>query len=170
MRRLAWLTFVILMLIGLAAPALAGVTARDVIKPAELDASGSVGLAAYVHRFSAANGHAIAAFGMTPGYMQRERRGFSTFEFQLAVTGRLGAGDVVEVRTALLHIGNSSLHLYHRLVDAGTGAEVATLHQLGVHLDTATRRPAPFPAPLRDKAQALLAGSAAANAPERQGP
>jgi acyl-CoA thioesterase FadM len=132
-------------------------TARDTVRPAEVDALGCATLTACVHRFSAAAIQALAAFGMTPGYMRAQRRGLSTFEFQLAVTGRLGAGDVAEVRTALVYVGNSSLHLYHRLRDAGTGAEVATLHQLGVHLDTDARRPTPFPGALRDKALALVA-------------
>ena len=61
-------------------PRLAGWTgfrdsARDTVKPAELDVSGAAALSHYVHRFSAANGHAIAAFGMTPAYMRAERRG-----------------------------------------------------------------------------------------------
>lgn len=141
-------------------------TARDVIRPTEVDVFGRATLTAYVHRFSAAAIQALAAFGMTPGYMRHERRGLSTFEFQLAVTGRLGAGDVVEVRTALVYVGNSSLHLYHRLVDGGSGAEVAALHQLGVHLDTDARRPTPFPSALREGAQALRAGEPVPRAPE----
>lgn len=143
-------------------------TARDVIRPTEVDGGGRATLTAYVHRFSAAAIQALGAFGMTPGYMREARRGLSTFEFQLAVARRLGAGAVVEARTALVYVGNSSLHLYHRLLDAGSGAEVATLHQLGVHLDTEARRPTPFPAALRDRAQALVAGEAAPGPPAGQ--
>ncbi|HKW90865.1 MAG TPA: thioesterase family protein, partial [Methylomirabilota bacterium] len=58
-------------------------TARDVVQPAEMDLSGGAALSHYVHRFSAANGQAIAGFGITPSYMRAEQRGFSTFEFQL---------------------------------------------------------------------------------------
>lgn len=134
-------------------------TARDVVRPSDVDPSGRATLAAYVHRFSGAAIQALAAFGMTPAYMRERRRGLSTFEFQLAVTGSLRPGDVAAVDTALVHVGTSSLHLYHRLRDAGTGADVATLHQLGVHLDVDARRPTPMPDTLRDKARALLAPS-----------
>src|SRR5258707_558560 len=67
-------------------------SARDTVKPAELDVSGGAALSHYIHRFSAANSHAIASFGMTPAYMRGEHRGFSTFEFQLEMGAPLRAG------------------------------------------------------------------------------
>lgn len=130
--------------------------AVDVVKPAEVDTLGEAGLAAYIHRFSAANAHVLAAFGMTPAYSRRERRGFSTFEFRFRLTGALRAGDVARVRSGLLHLGNSSLRILHRLADGRTGATVATLEQAGVHFDLEARRPAPLPPALRERAAALL--------------
>lgn len=130
--------------------------ARDTVKPEDMAVTGRGALRSYVHRFSASGGHVLTAFGMTPAYMRDEHRGLSTFEFQLGFAGPLLPGMPVQVKTALLHVGNSSLHLFHRMRDARTGAELATLHQLGVHLDTRARRPAPLPAELRDKARGLL--------------
>jgi acyl-CoA thioesterase FadM len=135
-------------------------SARDRIRPADVDAGGQATWSAYVHRFSAANGHAIAAFGMTPAYMRRERRGFSTFEFRLDLGGALRVGDHALVRSGVLHVGKSSLRLLHRLTNARTGEPVATLEQAGVHLDLAGRRPAPLPEALRERARRLLAGPA----------
>ena len=112
----------------------------------------------YVHRFSAANGHATAVFGMTPGYMRTERRGFSTFEFQLEFLGALRPGDPVRVRSALLHVGNSSMRLFHVMTNERTGERVATLEQLGVHLDMDARRPTPLPDAIREKAKVILVG------------
>ncbi|HEU5320695.1 MAG TPA: thioesterase family protein [Methylomirabilota bacterium] len=134
-------------------------SARDTIRPAEVDVLGRAPLAAFVHRFSAGSGQLLSSFGMTPSYQREQRRGFSTFEFQLEVTGALRAGDHAVVRSALLHVGNSSLHTCHALADGRTGARVATLHQLGVHLDMDARRPAPLPDALREKARALVAGA-----------
>lgn len=132
-------------------------SARDVIKPAEVDVHGEAGLAAYIHRFSASNCHILAAFGMTPAYSRDQARGFSTFEFRLRLPGTLRAGDLVRVRTGLLHVGNSSIRMLHRMTNGRTGEEVATLEQAGVHLDLDARRPAPLPPPLRERAQPLLA-------------
>jgi acyl-CoA thioesterase FadM len=130
---------------------------RDAIKPAEANALGEAGLAAYIHRFSAANSQVLAAFGFTPVYSRQERRAYSTFEFRLTFPGVLRVGDLAHVRTALLHVGNSSIRIFHRMANARTGEPVATLEQAGVHLDLDARRPAPLPAALRERAATLLA-------------
>jgi acyl-CoA thioesterase FadM len=131
-------------------------SARDTIKPREVDALGHAAFPAFIHRFSAANGHILAAFGMTPAYMRTEGRGFSTFEFRLRFPGTLRAGDLVQVRSALLHVGSSSMRFLHAMTNARTGKEVATLEQSGVHLDLAARRPTPLPDHMRDRARTLL--------------
>jgi acyl-CoA thioesterase FadM len=135
-------------------------SARDSIKPGEVDALGEATLPAYIHRFSGALGQLIAAFGLTPAYLTEQRRGFSTFEFKLRVPGALRAGDLVRVRTGLLHVGNSSMRLLHRMQNGRTGEAVASLEQAGVHLDLDARRPAALPHALRERAKALLVGAA----------
>lgn len=131
-------------------------SARDTVKPAEMDISGGAALSHYIHRFSAANGHAIAGFGMTPAYMRAEGRGFSTFEFQLELAEPLRAGDAVRVRSGVMHVGNSSLRLLHVMTREPAGEVVASLEQSGVHFDQEARRPAPLPDALRERARALL--------------
>ena len=132
----------------------------DTVEPHEMNILGRSSLTHYVHRFSAAGGHVMAAFGMTPDYMRTEHRGLSTFEFQLAIAGPLRSGDLVRVQSALVHVGNSSLRLFHRMTNRRTGEEVATLDQSGVHLDREARRSAPLPDALRAKALAMLAPTA----------
>jgi acyl-CoA thioesterase FadM len=131
-------------------------SARDTLKPWEVNAAGRAALPAYIHRFSAANSHALAAFGMTPAYMREVRRAFSTFEFRLQFGAPLGVGDLVRVRSAVAHVGNSSLRLVHRMTGGSGGAMAAVLEQSGVHLDVDARRPAPLPPLLRDRARAML--------------
>ena len=65
----------------------------------------------------------------------------------------------VQVKSALLHVGSSSLHMCHQMHNGRTGEHVATLHQLGVHLDMNARRPAPLPETIRVKAKDRLAPS-----------
>jgi acyl-CoA thioester hydrolase len=135
-------------------------SARDTVKPGEIDATNGAALSHYIHRFSAANGHAIAGFGMTPHYMRAEQRGFSTFEFQLELGDPLRAGDSVRVRSGVLHVGNSSLRLLHVMTREPSGEVVASLEQSGVHFDQEGRRPAPLPDTLRERARALLVAAA----------
>lgn len=132
-------------------------SSRDAIKPSEADLLGEAGLAAYIHRFSAANSQVLAAFGFTPAYSREQRRAYSTFEFRLRFTGALRVGDLALVRTALLHVGNSSIRIFHRMTNALTGEPVATLEQAGVHLDLEARRPAALPQAFRERALTLLA-------------
>ena len=94
---------------------------------------------------------------MTPAYMRREKRGFSTFETRLHLAAPPpGAGDGVVVRSALLAVGNSSLRMLHELSLARTGERLALFHQSGVHFDLEGRRSAALPAELREKASALV--------------
>ena len=132
----------------------------DAVRPSEIGILGRAALQHYIHRFSASGGHVMASFGMSPAYMRAEQRGLSTFEFQLAITGPLRAGDLVRVRSALVHVGNTSLRLFHRMTNARTGEPLATLEQCGVHFDREARRPAPLPDALRSKALAMLAPTA----------
>jgi acyl-CoA thioester hydrolase len=132
------------------------VSSLDVVTPWEVDITGQSALSHYIHRFSASNSQLIARFGLTPAYMREHRVGFSTFEFQLAFTGELRAGDPVLVRAALVQLGNSSMRTLHRMFNARTDVLVATLSQMGVHLDMVARRPTPLPDALRERAKAML--------------
>ena len=131
-------------------------SARDTVKPWEIDVFGQSAFSFYIHRFSAGGIQAFAQFGMTPAYMREQRRGMSTFEFQLEFLGELHAGDSVHVKTALLHLGNSSIRVLHRMFNGRTGGLVASLDQFGVHLDVDARRPTAFPDALRERARAIL--------------
>lgn len=130
---------------------------RDTVKPHELDVYGQSAMPAYIHRFSAAGAHIFAAFGVTPAFMRDANRGFSTFEFQVKFMRGLRVGDLVCVRSGLLHVGNSSMRVFHKMFDETTGELVASLDQLGVLLDVGARRPTPLPDDMRAKAKALLA-------------
>jgi len=131
-------------------------TARDRVRPSDLDADGNFALAAFVHRFTTANIQALAAIGGTSSYMQAERRGYSTFELVLNVTTPPRLGVPLLVETGLVHLGNSSIRFVHRMCDAATGSEFARLGQFGVLLDLDARRPAPLPEVLRLAAARLL--------------
>ena len=61
--------------------------------------------------------------------------------------------DPLLVRSALTHVGNSSMRIVHVMTNERTGERVSTLEQSGVHLDMDARRPTPLPPDLR--AQAL---------------
>jgi acyl-CoA thioesterase FadM len=131
-------------------------TARDRVKPIDLDPNGNFALAAFVHRFTAGCMQGLAAMGASAAYLAAERKGFSTFELALQVTEFPKLASPVLVETGILHLGNSSVRFLHRMSDPSDGAELARLSQFGVQLDLDTRRPAALPEALRTAAARLL--------------
>jgi acyl-CoA thioesterase FadM len=131
-------------------------TARGRVRPADLDSAGHFGLAAIVHRFTDACIQAGAAIGMDSEYMEKSRRGFSTFELSLRIGRALGLDDPYLVETGVAHLGNSSLRLVHVMTDPRSGREIARLGQYGVNLDLDARRPARWPDEVRTRAAKLV--------------
>lgn len=133
-------------------------TARDRVKPWEVDEQGRLSLSDHVHRFSGAGMHFLTSIGMSGGYMHTNRRGFSTFMLDVGIVSAAMAGERIDVTTAVAHLGNTSLRYVHRMTGAD-GRAIASMVQAGVQLDLDARRPAPFPAEIRDAVQKQLAGS-----------
>jgi acyl-CoA thioester hydrolase len=133
------------------------VSARDRVRPAELDWTGHLGLAGYVHRSSIGCIQLLTAMGLPPDYLRQARRGFSTFEIKLRLDG-LGpiAGDALVVTSGLMQLGTSSVRMVHRISDAASGRRVATLRQSGVHFDLEARRSTAIPDEPRERAAALV--------------
>lgn len=134
-------------------------SSRDVVRPDEADWAGNLSLPGHIFRFSTANAFVMAAIGMTPEYTTKNRIGLSTFEFQLAFQSPVKPGDLIDVESCIAQIGGSSIRFYHRMRNAETGADVASLSQFGVQLDLDARRPSRIADDVREKAQALLANA-----------
>lgn len=130
-------------------------TARTRVNPWEIDEAGRMSLAACVHRFSGAGMQFLSSIGMTAAYMHQNRRGFSTLALDLRLLGGAKAGGRIDVRTAIGHIGNTSLRYVHRMSGAD-GREIASMMQAGVQLDMDARRPAALPPAIREAVSKLL--------------
>jgi acyl-CoA thioesterase FadM len=131
-------------------------TARGRVKTGDVDAAGHFALGAIVHRFSNASGQLGAAIGMDAAFMEQQRRGFSTFELILRLSGALPLDAPYLVETGIGHLGSSSLRMIHRMTDPRFDTEVARLSQFGVNLDLDARRPARWPDDIRRRAEALV--------------
>jgi acyl-CoA thioesterase FadM len=131
-------------------------TARGRVKTTDLDADGRFSVAAMIHRFTDACVQAGAAVGMDAEYLARERRGLSTFELALTLSGSLRLDAPYVVESGIAHFGNSSLRLVHRMSDPTSGAVVARLGQYAVNLDLDARRPARWPDDIRARAERLV--------------
>ena len=129
---------------------------RDTVKPWEIDLLGHMSVSFYLHRFSDANMHVVARFGMTPAYLRENRIGFSTFEFQGRFRRELRVGDRILIRSGLMHVGGSSMRILHRMYNVRSGELAAEFSQYGVHLDLDARRPSRIPEEMRARAAEQL--------------
>lgn len=129
---------------------------RDTVKPGEVDVLGRMSLPSYLHRFSDANMHVVARFGMTPAYLRENRIGFSTFEFQGRFERGPEVGDRTLIRSGLMHVGGSSMRILHRMYRGRTGGLAAEFSQYGVHLDLDARRPTRLPDEMRARAREIV--------------
>ena len=131
-------------------------TARGRVRPDDLDSRGCFGLGSMVHRFSNASGQTGVAIGFDVAYAEQNRRGFSTFELAVRLSGVLRLDEPYLIETGIGHLGNSSLRMIHRMTDPRDGTEIATVSQFGVNLDLDARRPARWPDEIRSRAAALV--------------
>jgi acyl-CoA thioesterase FadM len=127
-------------------------TARGRVRAGDLDADGRLSPAAIVHRFTDGTVQTGAAIGMDAGFIATQRRGMSTFELVLLVTGTLALDEPYLVETGIAHFGNSSLRMVHVMTDPRSGSEVARMSQYAVNLDLDARRPARWPEAIRARA------------------
>ena len=113
-------------------------------RPRDLDQSGGLSLSTLIHCASDANVQFQNRIGMTSSYIHDSRIGFATMAYQIGI-GTLPAspGAIIEISSALAHLGRSSLCFAHRAVDGRTRAPIANVAQFGVHFDRKSRRPAP---------------------------
>ena len=131
-------------------------TGRDMVTAADLGLPGRLSARACVLRFSAAGEHLRTRVGMTPSYARDRSVGFSTVRFDFHHGGDADVGTPLATRSRVTHVGRTSLAIEHRLSRGGDGVDVARLTQVGVHLDKARRRPAPWPEEIVETARELL--------------
>jgi acyl-CoA thioesterase FadM len=140
-------------------PAAVMPTGRDLVKPSDVDATGALEWAAYVHRFSGCGPHLLSRIGMTPAYMREAKQGFSTFETRLTLVGpRPKVDALLKLQSGILRMGKSSIAVVHQMLDASSDRLLATFHQSGVQLDMAARRSNPWPDAIRRAGEAILTG------------
>lgn len=126
---------------------------RERIRPEWLDGNGHMNVAYYTLVFD----HGTDAFldAIELGFAYRDRTGKSTFAVEAHVThqNEVGVGEEVLVSTQLLGHDAKRMHYFHVMTRTSDGRKLATLEQLSLHVNLATRRVEAMP----DVSQALLA-------------
>ena len=133
------------------------VTYRGAVYPWHCDHVGHMNVMWYVGKFDEATWNLFARIGLTPAYLRETGRGMAAAQQNITYKRELLAGDVVEVRSSLLEIGNKSIRFVHEMRNAETGEIAATCEITGVHLDRQARKSVAFAETIRRRAADFIA-------------
>ena len=142
----------------------AEVTYRGTVYPWHCDQVGHMNIMWYVGKFDEANWNLFARIGLTPTYLRETGRGMAAVQQNITYRRELVAGDIVEIRSALLEIGEKSIRFMHEMRNGETGELAASCEISGVHMDRQARKSAPFADAIRRSAGLLIAFPEAATA------
>lgn len=134
-----------------------GATYRGTVYPWQCDHVGHMNIMWYVGKFDEANWNLFARIGLTPTYLRQSNRGMAAVQQNIAYKRELLAGDIVEVKSALLEIREKSIRFRHDMRNAETGELAACCEITAVHLDRKDRKSAPFSDAIRSVATGQLA-------------
>lgn len=99
--------------------------------------------------------------GLGEAYRKETGSGMYTVESHLRYLRSARAGEQLRFSTQVLGADAKRVHVFHRMTDAATGAEVATEELMFLHVDGATERVTAIP-PERGRVVAALAAEHAA--------
>jgi acyl-CoA thioester hydrolase len=132
-------------------------TYRGTVYPWHCDHMGHMNVMWYVGKFDEATWNLLARIGLTPTLVRNEPIGMAAVDQRLTYKRELLAGDVVEVVSRILEIGDKMIRFRHEMRNAGDGDLAATCEITALHIDRVTRRSRPFPAEVLAKAKAFIA-------------
>jgi acyl-CoA thioester hydrolase len=132
-------------------------TYRGTVYPWQCDHIGHMNIMWYVGKFDEANWNFLARLGLTPSYLRDSGRGMAAVQQNISYKRELLAGDIVQVSSTLLEVGDKSIRFVHEMRNAETGEIAAICEITGVHMDRKARKSAPFAASIREAALSQLA-------------
>jgi acyl-CoA thioester hydrolase len=139
-------------------------TYRGTVYPWQCDHVGHMNIMWYVGKFDEASWNFFARLGLTPSYLRESGRGMAAVQQNITYKRELLAGDIIEISSHLLEIGEKSLRFALEMRNAETGEIAATCEITGVHIDRKARKSTIFAAAIREAAARHLAVSEPASA------
>jgi acyl-CoA thioester hydrolase len=141
----------------MAKPGAGLITYRGTVYPADCDHMGHMNVASYVAKFDEASWCLFYELGLVPSYLRGKRFGMAGVQQNIAYRQELFPGDVMEVRSRLLEVGDRRIRFEHAMYNLERSEVAAVCDLTAVHLDKVAHKACPFPAAVREKAHALLA-------------
>jgi len=135
---------------------MAVMTYKGCVYPWQCDHVGHMNIMWYVGKFDEANWNLFAALGLTPSYLRSENRGMAAVRQNITYKREMLPGDIVEVRSRVLELGEKSVRFVHEMRNGETDEEAALCDMIGVHMDRLARKAVAFPSDVREKIAAMM--------------
>jgi acyl-CoA thioester hydrolase len=135
------------------------VTYRGAVYASHCDHIGHMNIVSYGAKFDEANWVSFCEIGLTPSYLRGDRYGMAGVQQNITYRQELFAGDVIEIRSQLVEIGDKRLRMRHEMRNIETGGVAALCEITAVHLDKREHKACDFPPAIRKSAEALAAVS-----------
>ncbi|WP_439816433.1 thioesterase family protein [Zavarzinia sp. CC-PAN008] len=131
-------------------------TYQGVVRPADCDRAGLLTRRSLITRCSDAIGH-VRLSGM-PSWEEMKARGLGSaaLEYRIDWIAPPRAGDLIELRSGFDTMGPKTLHLFHWMLDAETGAACATIEVTAIYFSFETRKSIAIPDDIRAGLAAAL--------------
>ena len=139
------------------APMCAEVNYRGVVYPWQCDHVGHMNVMWYVGKFDEAAWNFVSRLGLTPRYMRESACGPAAVKHDVSYKREMFAGDIIEITSRILRVGDRSICFVNEMRDAETGELTATCEVTAVHINRETRKSAPWPSHIRQAAEQRLA-------------
>jgi carnitine 3-dehydrogenase len=138
------------------------------VQPAWVDYNGHAHESAYLRLTGDATDQLLRVIGVDGAYLSGGGSYF-TVETHICHLHEMKAGDHVRVTTQVLGADEKRLHVFHRVLRATDGEELATVEQMLLHVDTAAGRTAPAGADVLARVRALAESHRTLEQPDRVG-
>ncbi len=139
-------------------------TFRGVVLASEYDAASYMNSRMYVSRFDQATWLLLHAIGLTPSTMKERRLRVAIVRQNYQLMRELRGGELVQVRSGFLAVGDKYFRFLHQMHDEEGGAMVCTCDCVAVQAALDTNQSLPLDDALRERAKAHLVTD---NRPER---
>jgi len=139
-------------------------TFRGVVLASEYDASSFMNSRMYVSRFDQATWLLLHAIGLTPATMKERHLRVAIVRQNYQLMRELRGGELVQVRSGFLAVGEKYFRFLHQMYDAETDTMVATCDCVAVQAALDTHQSLVLDAGLQERAKAHLVTE---NRPER---
>jgi acyl-CoA thioester hydrolase len=130
---------------------------RDRVRPEWIDYNGHMNVAYYVLAFDRASDVVFDRLGLGHAHRQATNHGFFVVEAHVTYGREVVEGDALRFDCRVVEAGERKLRYFLEMFHADRGYRAATAEFLGLNVDLATRRSAPFPPALRSRLEAAAA-------------